>query len=260
VTRRGRLIIDPLGWGVVFLAILAWEALVRSGILHFDYLPPPSSVLRGFGDLLQSGALLGDVLHTLGVALLAAAIGIVGGGLLGAAIGLLPPVRALTNSSIDMLRSLPVIALIPVAILLWGPEFRTEVLVAAYAATWPVLVNTASGVQNVHPRLYDVAQTFQLSRAERLRKIVLPVATPSLLVGSRLAVVTALVVAIVAEMLANPQGVGWGIMRAQQGLRPERMWAYAITSGILGFVVNAVLVYAVQRALPGGVATRARVS
>jgi ABC-type nitrate/sulfonate/bicarbonate transport system permease component len=73
-------------------------------------------------------------------------------------------------------------------------------------------------------------------------------------------VVTALVVAIVAEMLANPEGVGWGIMRAEQGLRPERMWAYAITSGILGFVVNAVLVYAVQRALPGGVATRPRVS
>jgi NitT/TauT family transport system permease protein len=70
--------------------------------------------------------------------------------------------------------------------------------------------------------------------------------------------VTALVVAIVAEMLANPQGVGWGIMRAQQGLRAERMWAYAITSGTLGFLVNAALVYAVARALPGGVATRER--
>jgi NitT/TauT family transport system permease protein len=63
----------------------------------------------------------------------------------------------------------------------------------------------------------------------------------------------------VAEMLANPQGIGWGMMRAQQALRAERMWAYAITSGTLGFVVNAALVYAVAHALPGGVATRARV-
>ena len=260
MTTRRLLVIDPLGWGVVILAILVWEAVVRSRILHFEYLPPPSSVLGGFADLLQSGQLLGDVLHTLAVALLAAGIGIVIGGILGAAIGLLPPVHALTHSSMDLLRSLPVIALIPVAILVWGPEFRTEVLVAAYAATWPVLVNTAGGVQNVHPRLYDVSRTFQLSRAQRLRKIVLPVTVPSLLVGARLAVVTALVVAIVAEMLANPEGVGWGMMRAQQGLRPERMWAYAIASGMLGFAVNAGLVYAVQRALPGGAATRERAS
>ncbi len=258
---RGRRLvrIDPLGWGVVVLAVVVWEGLVRSGILHFEYLPAPSTVLGGFGDLLASGALLVDVAHTLGVTLLAAAIAMLIGGLLGSAVGLLSPFRVLTNSSVDFLRSLPVIALIPVAILIWGPEFRTEVLVAVYAATWPVLVNTAAGVQGVHPRLYDVADTFQLSRAERLRKIVLPVATPSVLVGGRLAVVTALVVAIVAEMLANPQGIGWGMMRAQQGLRAERMWAYAITSGTLGFVVNAALVYAVARALPGGVATRARV-
>jgi ABC-type nitrate/sulfonate/bicarbonate transport system permease component len=258
VTRRHQFQIDPLGWGVVLLAVLVWEGLVRSGILHFEYLPAPSTVLGGFGDLLASGALLADVAHTLGVALLAAGIAMIVGGLLGAAIGLLSPFRILTNSSVDFLRSLPVIALIPVAILLWGPEFRTEVLVAVYAAIWPVLVNAAAGVQGVHPRLYEVANTFQLSRAERLRKIVLPVATPSVLVGGRLAVVTALVVAIVAEMLANPQGVGWGIMRAQQGLRAERMWAYAISSGTLGFLVNAALVFAVARALPGGVATRTR--
>jgi ABC-type nitrate/sulfonate/bicarbonate transport system permease component len=233
---------------------------VRSGILHYDYLPAPSSVLGGFGDLLVSGALLGDVLHTLGVALLSAAIGIAIGAPVGAAVGLLPAFRALTNSSLDVLRSVPVIALIPVAILVWGPEFRTEVLIASYAAMWPVLVNTAAGVQAVHPRLYDVARTFQMSRAAQLRKIVLPVAVPSLLVGSRLAVVSALVVAIVAEMLANPQGVGWGLMRAEQGLRAERMWAYAVTSGILGFGVNAVLVFAVARALPGGRATRSGVS
>lgn len=259
MTGRTLFRVDPLGWGVVLLAVVLWEGVVRSGILHFEYLPAPTTVLGGFGDLLGSGALLIDVAHTLGVALLAAAIAMLVGTMLGAAIGLLPAFRVLTNSSVDFLRSLPVIALIPLAILMWGPEFRTEVLVAVYAATWPVLINTAAGVQGVHPRLYDVADTFQLSRAERLRKIVLPVATPSVLVGGRLAVVTALVVAIVAEMLANPQGVGWGMMRAEQGLRAERMWAYAITSGVLGFAVNAALVYAVGRALPGGVVSRARV-
>jgi sulfonate transport system permease protein len=248
---------DPLGLGVSLLVIAGWEALVRTGVLHFGYLPAPSAILGGFGDLLLSGALARDVAHTVGVALLSAAIAILLGVVVGAAIGLVPAIQTFTGSSIDVLRSLPVIALIPVAILVLGPEFRTEVIIAVYAATWPVLINTAGGVRSVHPQLYDVARTFQLSRRERLRKIILPATMPAILVGSRLAVVSALVVAIVAEMLANPQGVGWGLMQTLQGLRVERMWAYSVTCGVLGFVVNAALVYAVRRALPGGITNRA---
>jgi ABC-type nitrate/sulfonate/bicarbonate transport system permease component len=177
--------------------------------------------------------------------------------LIGAAIGLVPAFQSLTGSSIDVLRSVPVIAPIPVAILILGPEFRTEVIIAVYAAMWPVLVNTSGGVRAVYPQLNEVARTFQLSRIDHLRKIVLPATMPAILVGSRLAVVSALVVAIVAEMLANPQGVGWGLMQALNGLRVERMWAYSLTCGALGFLVNAALVYAVRRSLPGGTINRA---
>jgi sulfonate transport system permease protein len=247
---------DPLGLSVSVVLILAWEALVRTGVVHFGYLPAPSAILGGFGDLLLSGALARDLAHTLGVALLSAAIAILLGVTIGAAMGLLPLFQAFTGSSIDFLRSLPVIALIPVAILVLGPEFRTEVVIAVYAATWPVLVNTAGGVRAVHPQLHEVARTFQLSRAEHLRKIILPASVPAILVGSRLAVISALVVAILAEMLANPQGVGWGLMQALNGLRVERMWAYSVTCGALGFLVNAALVYAVRHALPGGITNR----
>jgi ABC-type nitrate/sulfonate/bicarbonate transport system permease component len=249
--------LNPTGWAVVILAIGIWEALVRAQILRYASLPAPSGVLSGFGDLVASGALLGDLLHTLGVAVLASALAIAIGVTLGAAIGLVPLFAALTNASVDVLRTIPTLALIPVALLIFGPEFRTELIVAVYAATWPVLINTAGGVRAVHPRLYDVARTFQLSGPERLRKIVLPAAMPAILVGGRLAVVSALVVAVVAEMLVNPEGIGWGLIRTQQALRPERTWAYAIASGALGFAVNACLVFAVRRALPGGQDNRA---
>jgi ABC-type nitrate/sulfonate/bicarbonate transport system permease component len=68
---------DPLGVGASLLVIVAWEVLVRAGVLHFGYLPAPSGIVGGFGDLLLSGALVMDVAHTVGVALLSAAIAIV---------------------------------------------------------------------------------------------------------------------------------------------------------------------------------------
>ena len=104
-----------------------------------------------------------------------------------------------------------------------------------------------AGVQNVHPVKRDVARSFRLSRFQTLRKITLPVATPAILIGARLAVVNALVVAIVAEMLINPDGVGWGLVFSMQALKPEDMWAYAVVAGIMGYLLNAILLYAVRR-------------
>jgi ABC-type nitrate/sulfonate/bicarbonate transport system permease component len=99
----------------------------------------------------------------------------------------------------------------------------------------------------VHPIKRDVARTFRLSRAETLRKIVFPVAMPSVLVGARLSVVTALVVSIVAEMLISPNGVGYGLVFSQQALQPGDMWAYAVVAGIMGYLLNVVLVQIVRR-------------
>src|SRR2546423_9280413 len=108
--------LNPTGWAVVILAVGVWEVLVRAQILRYTYLPAPSGVLSGFGDLIGSGALLGDVLHTLGVAVLASALAIAIGVTLGAAIGLVPLFAALTNASVDGLRTIPTLALIPVSL------------------------------------------------------------------------------------------------------------------------------------------------
>jgi sulfonate transport system permease protein len=257
MARRMLHALNPAGWLVIVTLVAGFQLLVDAGLLDYEYLPSPSETASAFGNLLEQGGLGTIVLETLSVTLIAAAIAIAIGVTLGAAIGLVAPVRAYSLASIDVLRTIPVVALMPVALLIWGPSLTTEVVVATYAAVWPILINTSGGVVAVHQRLRDVAAMLEFSRRRTLRTIVIPAAMPSILVGARLAIINALVIAIVAEMLVDPRGLGWALVQAQQGLQPAQMWAYVVLIGLIGLALNAALVRAVRLALPGsaGLAT-----
>jgi sulfonate transport system permease protein len=145
---------------------------------------------------------------------------------------------------------MPGIAFVPVALLLFGFSLKTELVVIVLPALWPVLINTMGGVAGVHPRLFEVGATFRLSRARVVTKIVIPAALPSILVGLRLSLTLALVLAIVAEMVGNPTGLGYAVVRDQQALRPALMFADVIVIGILGILLNQVLMQIVWWLFP----------
>ncbi len=154
-------------------------------------------------------------------------------------------------ASVDFLRTIPAVALVPVAVLSFGPVRTAEVALATYAALWPIVLHTAGGVAAVHPRQYDVARMLHLGPVTTVRKIVIPAAVPAWLVGARMAVIIALLVAIVAEMMMSSRGLGGGLTESMHALAPARMWAYAVVCGILGLLLNAGLRRAVRLALPG---------
>jgi sulfonate transport system permease protein len=237
------------GWLVILVVIGLWQLVVGTRLVHFTYLPSPAQVVTAFGNLHDLGSAIG---HTLEVTLLASVISVVGGVILGGAIGLVAVVGKYSLASIDVLRSIPVTALMPIALLIWGTSTKTEVIVATYSALWLMLLNTVGGVQAMNPRLHDVAATFQLTRLDVFRKLILPSAMPSILIGARLAIIGALIVAIIGEILVNPEGLGWQLIAAQQALQPAEMWAYVIIIGILGMACNSLLVRAVRGAMPGG--------
>jgi sulfonate transport system permease protein len=239
------------GWGLVLVVIALWQILVKTKVLDYAYLPPPSQVWTAGVDLVRSRDLLVKLGHTVYVTLVASAVGLSIGGVLGVALGLSTYFRTFTLASFDVLRTVPVIALMPVGLLIWGQSSTTEIAMASYASIWAFMINTTGGVRSVHPRLNEVARIFRINRVGRLRKIVLPSAVPLMLVGARLSIITALVVTIVAEMLVNTHGLGWGIIASQQALQPAKLWAFALTCGLLGYVLNLVLVAAVRLALPG---------
>jgi sulfonate transport system permease protein len=237
---------------LVPLVVLAlWQLLTSTGLLHYEYLPAPLEVLAALVELAQTGELVRDVMYTLGVVLMAAAITLTFGAAVGLVIGLLPALRDYVMASIDFLRTIPAITLVPVAVLTFGPAARTELMLAVYAALWPIVLSTASGAAAVHSRQYDVARILRFSRVTTVRKIVIPAVVPAWLVGGRLAAVIALLVAIVAEMTMYPRGLGGGLIESLNALAPERMWAYALVCGVIGFVLNAALRRAVCLALPG---------
>ena len=239
------------GLVVPLAAIATWQLLKSTGLLPYEYLPSPLDVLAALVVLVQTGELAADLGHTLGVALLAAGITLTLGGILGLAIGLIPVVRRYTMTSIDFFRTIPAVALVPVAVLTLGPAATTELILAVYAALWPIVLNTAGGVAAVHPRQYDVARILHFRSVTTVRKIVIPAAVPAWLVGARLAAVIGLLVAIVAEMIMYPRGLGGGLIESLNALAPARMWAYALVCGLVGFLLNAGLRRMVRLALPG---------
>ena len=242
----------PLALLLPCAAVAAWQLLVSVGALDYAYLSSPHDLAAALGEMIAGGELVDDALHTLRIAVVATLIATTVGGVLGLLVGLVPVVRRYLTAGVDVLRAVPAVALVPVALLALGPAVRTEVVVAVYAALWPVVLSTAAGVAAVHPRQYDVARVLHLSRAATVRKIVVPAAVPTWLAGARMAAIAALLVAIVAEMIIWPRGLGGGLTESLHALAPARMWVYALTCGVVGYLLNLVLRQVVRLAADGG--------
>jgi NitT/TauT family transport system permease protein len=173
----------------------------------------------------------------------AAVLGIV----LGVVLGLAPRLEAVVGPSIDALRPIPAVALIPLSLLLFGFGLRMEASVVAFACLWPILIVTVAAVRGVEPRLLELGRVLDLSFWARMRKIILPAALGRITVGLRVAVGIALVVAVTVEIVLNPRGLGYTMMVAQQQLKSDVMYAQLLWLGLLGWGLNALLERAVSR-------------
>jgi NitT/TauT family transport system permease protein len=206
-----------------------------------DSLAPPSRALAALVDVLRDGSLLRGTAQTLAAMLAGLALGTIGGLVAGMALGFSDVLRRVTLLTIEMLRPVPSVALLPLSLLIFGFGYRMEIAVIAFATFWPSLILTQSAVVQIEPRLIEVARILRLSRLQTAWKIILPAAAPRLMTGLRLAAGLALVVAVTAEIVSNPQGLGHDLMIAQETLRPERMFAVLFWVGILGWGKNAAL-------------------
>jgi sulfonate transport system permease protein len=238
-----------VGGLLIFLAF--WELLVRSGVAHYDYLPAPSAIIANLPSMLGDREVGSETLHTVGVTLLGWAIAVAIGLVFGTLLGFSKLIRDYLLTTVELLRPIPAVALVPVGLLLFGFSVQTELLVIVIPSIWPVLVNTMQGVMLGSTQLRDVARSLRLTRAETIMKILLPGAAPLVLVGCRLSLTTALVLAIVAEMIGNPQGIGYAVVREAQALQPEAMFAYVLLTGALGVFFNAVLIGLGRILMPG---------
>jgi len=232
--------INWLGLATLAIVLLLWEGLAATGFLKFEFFPPPSAILHGLLTVISTGELAAQSYHTLTSVLAGWAIAMVLGLSLGLLLGASPWLRSYSMASVEVLRPIPGIAFLPVALLLYGFSTAMELFVIVLPVLWPILIGTISGVMAVPSRLQDVGRTLRLTRVEVVRKILLPAAAPVIFVGARIGLTLSLVLAIIAEMVGNPQGLGYAIVSAQQALRPDEMFAYIMIVGILGIAINII--------------------
>jgi sulfonate transport system permease protein len=225
-------------WWFPVIALGMFEVYARTVAKESDALAPPSAALAGFASAVSDGSLVSATAFTLGCAalglLLAAVLGIASG----IALGLSPRAARLSFLSIEVFRPIPSVALIPLSMLVFGFGLRMEFSIVAFACFWPMLLLSQAAVQQVEPRLLEVSRVLGLSPAQRAIKIILPAITPRLFVALRLGVAVALVVAVTVEIAANPNGMGYAMMIAQQSLNPGLMLAWLIWISVLGFAIN----------------------
>ncbi|MBW0094013.1 ABC transporter permease [Pseudonocardia sp. KRD-184] len=242
--------------GAAFVVGLVLALEVGTAVLGSRFFPPPSRIAVALVEQLADGrlasALLETVLSVAGGLAAASVVGVLVGLLLGSSDRLYAVLRWV----IEFLRPLPSVSLVPFAILLLGVGPTTTIAAAAYAALWPVLFNTYYGVRDVNPVAIDSARTFGLTRAEVLRRVVLPLALPGILTGIRVASAIALVLVITVELLTAAGGVGYFISFMQSAIRVPEMYAGVLVVGVLGYLI-ALGVQALERRLlfwnrPGG--------
>jgi ABC-type nitrate/sulfonate/bicarbonate transport system permease component len=229
------------GLGTLLALLALWELVIATGLVELDFMAAPSEIAGAIGDLAASGELADYGLHTLSAVALGWSIAVVAGVLIGTLMGSSAKARTYGMATVDMLRALPTIALVPPAVLVFGFALQMEVAVVVYACTWPVVINTAGGIMRVPHELRDVARTFHMGPLRTAFTVVLPAALPAVIVGARLAMSLALILAVVAEMVGNPTGLGYGLVFAQQAINPAQMFAYVVVIGLLGVALNFAL-------------------
>jgi NitT/TauT family transport system permease protein len=239
--------------------LLAWEIAMRAYDVQSDSLAPPSQIGVAFVNAMLDGTIPRRTGETLRAAIGGLALG--GGSALIASIvlGLVPTAARLMQFSIEVLRPIPAVALIPVALLILGFGYRMEIALIAFATFWPVLIYGQSAITNIDPQLIDLSRVLRLTPVSRVTKIVLPAALPRYFVAFRLATAVSLIIAVTVEIASNPQGIGHELMAAAQSLHPDLMFALLLWVGIVGWALNGLLMLA-QRRLFGVAGAAAGVS
>lgn len=218
--------------------LLGWEAIWHVDGMRLESLSRPWDVGQALFGGLVGGAFLVATLETFEAALLgfviAAAIGLIGGIVL----GLLPRLESVVGPTIDAMRPVPSVALIPLTLMLFGFGVWMEATVVAFACLWPVLIVTISAVRSIDTELLNVSRVLEMTAWDRMVKIILPAAMGRIAVGLQLALAISLVVAVTVEIVLNPRGLGHGMMAAQQAMRFDQMYAQLLWIGAVGWALS----------------------
>jgi NitT/TauT family transport system permease protein len=206
------------------------------------FLPPLHDVLAASWKLLATGALENHLAASLTRSIAGFGVAVVLGVAAGLLIAWYRPLNSFITPLLEVFRNTAALALLPVFTLLLGIGEESKITIVAYAAFFPVLLNTIAGVRTVDPLLVRAARSLGLSSLALFRKVILPSAVPTIFTGIRMAGTASILVLIAAEMVGAKAGLGYLIVNAQSSFLIPDMYAGILTVSLLGLAVNSLLV------------------
>ncbi len=220
-------------WALPIILLLSWEAASSAGLISSRILPAPSQVAAAGWETVKDGSLF---LHV-GVSAERAFTGLLFGGgagfVLGVLCGMFRPMEALFNSSLQMLRNVPHLAMIPLVIIWFGIEEEAKVFLVAIGVLFPIYLNTYHGIRTVDKGLIEMAKVYGLGGFSLFWRVILPGALSSVMVGLRYALGIMWLTLIVAETISASSGIGYMTMNAREFLQTDIV--------VLGIVIYALL-------------------
>lgn len=236
VGRTERVALGATGVGIL---VLAWELVGRTGIAGDHAVPPFVDTVVALGEAVQGGVFWQAVADTM----TQWALGLAGAMLVAIPLGLFLGSGRLrhrsTRSTIDFLRTIPPVMLLPLFVLIWGTGLSMVVLLAIYAAMWPMLTQTISGVRQIESETLDTVRVFRIGRVRRFTHVLLPAVSPFITSGVRVSAVISLFIAVVCELVAGSPGLGQLLAQAQLGGDTALMMGVILVTGVLGLLINA---------------------
>jgi sulfonate transport system permease protein len=221
-------------WIVPLLLLLLWDGLGRAGVLSSRILPSPEAAARAASHLISSG----DLARNLAVSAGRAVTGLLIGGTLGFSLGLLtgalPFAERLLDSTVQMLRTIPNLALIPLVILWFGIGEEAKVFLISAGVFFPLYLNTYHGVRTVDPGLREMARVYGLRGGALFTQVLFPAALPSILVGLRFALGSMWLTLIAAEALAADSGIGYMTTTAREFMQTDIVLVGTLLYALLG--------------------------
>lgn len=234
---------------IPIVLIIIWQIAANNGKINIQLFPSPVKIWQAFVKSVENGKLQANILISLKRVLIGYIYGAVLGIVIGVILGLFKKTYRLFSLLLEILRPIPIIAWVPVLIMILGIGESSKIIVIMIGSFWSIFLNTYDGIRNVDLKYLEVANMFRKKKIETVCRVMIPAALPGIFTGLRIGIGSAWVSVIGAELIASSAGLGYMISYSREMAQPANMYVAVFIIGIIGYLINALLKLIEKKAL-----------